>query len=82
VREDGPVLGAASAERRVTRRLHIGFVAPTRVAVDEFWRVGTAAGYRDDGAPGLRRDRGGSCRSSPSGTAPDGNNVEVVNHDR
>ena len=28
------------------------FVAPTRDQVDQFWRVGTEAGYRDDGPPG------------------------------
>jgi catechol 2,3-dioxygenase-like lactoylglutathione lyase family enzyme len=47
-------LSPASAERPVTRRLHIGFVAPSREQVDAFWRVGTEAGYRDAGAPGPR----------------------------
>ena len=47
-------LSPASAERPVTRRLHIGFVAPSREQVDEFWQVGTEAGYRDAGAPGPR----------------------------
>ena len=40
--------------RPVTRRLHIGFVAPSHEHVDAFWRAGTEAGYRDDGAPGPR----------------------------
>jgi hypothetical protein len=43
-----------SAEKPVTRRLHVAFVAPSRELVDQFWRVGTEVGYRDDGAPGLR----------------------------
>jgi hypothetical protein len=47
-------LAQATAEKPVTKRLHIGFVAPSREHVDEFWRVGTEAGYRDDGALGLR----------------------------
>jgi hypothetical protein len=47
-------LAAANDERPPTRRLHIGFLAPSRDHVDEFWRVGTAAGFRDDGAPGPR----------------------------
>jgi len=47
-------LSQANAEHPPTRRLHIAFVAPSRAHVDEYWRVGTAAGYRDDGAPGLR----------------------------
>jgi hypothetical protein len=45
-------LAAASAEHPVTRRLHLGFGAPSREHADEFWRTGTGAGYRDDGAPG------------------------------
>jgi len=44
----------ASAERPVTSGLHVGFVAPSRAAVDAFWRAGTAAGFRDAGAPGER----------------------------
>ena len=34
--------------------MHIAFVAPTRAAVDEFYRAALAAGARDNGAPGLR----------------------------
>jgi catechol 2,3-dioxygenase-like lactoylglutathione lyase family enzyme len=47
-------LAQATDEQPVTRRLHIGFFASSRELVDEFWRVGTAAGYPDDGAPGPR----------------------------
>jgi catechol 2,3-dioxygenase-like lactoylglutathione lyase family enzyme len=70
-------LAPASAERPVTRGLHIAFVAPSRADVDEFWRVGTGAGYRDDGAPGPRPQYredyyGGFLRD------PDGNSVEAV----
>jgi catechol 2,3-dioxygenase-like lactoylglutathione lyase family enzyme len=72
-------LAAASEERPVTRRLHIGFAAPSRAAVDEFWRIGTGAGYREDGAPGLRRqyhsDYYGSFLRDP-----DGNSAEAVHH--
>jgi catechol 2,3-dioxygenase-like lactoylglutathione lyase family enzyme len=63
----------------VTRRLHIGFAAPSRAHVDEFWRVGTAAGYRDDGAPGprpqYREDYYGGFLLDP-----DGNSAEAVHH--
>lgn len=73
-------LTGASPEKPVTRRLHIGFVASSRAEVDEFWRVGTAAGYRDDGPPGprpqYRRDYYGSFLLDP-----DGNSVEAVHHD-
>src|SRR5581483_1860303 len=47
-------LAAAGPERPVTRGLHVSFVAPSRAHVDEFWRVGTEAGYRSDGEPGER----------------------------
>jgi catechol 2,3-dioxygenase-like lactoylglutathione lyase family enzyme len=66
-------------EHAVTRRLHVGFVAPSREQVDEFWRVGTAAGFTSDGPPGPR----------PQYTAdyygaflldPDGNSAEAVHH--
>ena len=51
----------------MTRRLHIGFAAPSREAVHAFHEVGVAAGYRSNGAPGER---------------PEYYNVEVVNHHR
>ncbi len=51
-------LASADESNKVTRRLHIAFVAPSRAHADEFWRVGTAAGYRDDGASGPRQQYG------------------------
>jgi catechol 2,3-dioxygenase-like lactoylglutathione lyase family enzyme len=72
-------LSEAAYEQLVTRRLHVAFVAPSRAYVDEFWRVGTEAGYRDDGAPGprprYREDYYGSFLLDP-----DGNSVEAVHH--
>jgi catechol 2,3-dioxygenase-like lactoylglutathione lyase family enzyme len=72
-------LAQADAATPATRRLHIGFVAPSREHVDEFWRAGTAAGYRDDGAPGPRPQYsddyyGGFLLD------PDGNSAEAVHH--
>jgi catechol 2,3-dioxygenase-like lactoylglutathione lyase family enzyme len=73
-------LGQASDGKPVTRRLHIAFVAPTRRHVDEFWRVGTKAEYRDNGAPGPRpqysEDYYGAFLLDT-----DGNNAEAVHHD-
>ena len=69
----------AGDERPATRRLHVGFRAPSRADVDEFWRVGTAAGYRDDGAPGPRPQ----YRDDYYGAFlldPDGNSAEAVHH--
>jgi len=69
----------ADAERPATRGLHIGFVADSRAEVDEFWRAGPAAGYRDDGAPGPRPQ----YRADYYGAFlldPDGNSAEAVHH--
>jgi catechol 2,3-dioxygenase-like lactoylglutathione lyase family enzyme len=63
----------------VTRRLHVGFVAPSREQVTEFWRAGTEAGYADDGRPGPRPE----YRSDYYGAFlldPDGNSAEAVHH--
>jgi catechol 2,3-dioxygenase-like lactoylglutathione lyase family enzyme len=69
---------AASEWSPVTRGLHIGFGASSRERVDEFWQVGTDAGYRSDGAPGPRPEYsddyyGGFLLD------PDGNSIEAVN---
>jgi predicted lactoylglutathione lyase len=63
-----------------TRRLHIAFVAESRARVDEFWRTGTAAGYRDDGQPGLRPEYGPDYYGGFL-LDPDGNSAEAVTHD-
>jgi catechol 2,3-dioxygenase-like lactoylglutathione lyase family enzyme len=70
----------ATPEKPVTRRLHIAFTAPSREIVDEFWRVGTEAGYRDDGAPGPRPQYSESYYGGFL-LDPDGNSVEAVHHD-
>jgi catechol 2,3-dioxygenase-like lactoylglutathione lyase family enzyme len=73
-------ISPATPEKPVTRGLHIGFAAPSRAHVDEFWRVGIEAGYRDDGAPGprpqYREDYYGAFLLDP-----DGNSAEAVYHD-
>jgi catechol 2,3-dioxygenase-like lactoylglutathione lyase family enzyme len=71
------LISQASSERPPTRRLHTGFWAPSRDAVDAFWRAGTTAGYRDDGAPGLRPE----YRDDYYGAFlldPDGNSAEAM----
>jgi catechol 2,3-dioxygenase-like lactoylglutathione lyase family enzyme len=70
----------ATDERPPTRGLHIGFVAPSRAHVDEFWRAGTDAGYRDDGRPGPRRAYGPDYYGGFL-LDPDGNSAEAVHHD-
>lgn len=72
-------IAAAGEERTLTRGLHVGFVAPSVDAVDEFWRVLTHAGYADDGPPGPRPQ----YREEYYGAFvldPDGNSAEAVHH--
>jgi catechol 2,3-dioxygenase-like lactoylglutathione lyase family enzyme len=72
-------LAQPSGEKLVTRRLHIAFAASSREDVDAFHHIGVEAGYRSDGAPGLRpqyRDDyyGGFLLD------PGGNSVEAVHY--
>jgi catechol 2,3-dioxygenase-like lactoylglutathione lyase family enzyme len=79
LRESELALEPADADHPATRGVHIGFSAPSRAEVDEFWRAGTEAGYRDDGEPGprpeYRYDYYGSFLLDP-----DGNSAEGVHH--
>jgi catechol 2,3-dioxygenase-like lactoylglutathione lyase family enzyme len=68
--EDGPP----------TKGLHIGFRAPSREHVDEFWRLGVGAGCRDDGPPGLRPQYGPEYYGAFV-LDPEGNSVEAVHRD-
>jgi catechol 2,3-dioxygenase-like lactoylglutathione lyase family enzyme len=61
--------------------IHVAFVADSRDQVDAFHRVGIEAGYRDNGAPGVREQY--SSKEAGRYYAaflldPDGNNVEAV----
>jgi catechol 2,3-dioxygenase-like lactoylglutathione lyase family enzyme len=67
----------ARDDRPVTRHVHIGLTAPSRKHVDEFWRMLTEQGFRDDGPPGLREQ----YRPGYYGAFaldPDGNSIEAV----
>ncbi len=72
-------LAEADADTPATRHLHVGFVAPSRAHVDEFWRVGTEAGYEDDGAPGPRPEYGDDYYGAFL-LDPDGSSAEAVHH--
>jgi catechol 2,3-dioxygenase-like lactoylglutathione lyase family enzyme len=68
-----------SAETPVTAPIHFAFLARTREDVDAFHRAGLEAGYRDNGAPGIRK-------YAPDYYAaflldPDGHNVEAVHRE-
>jgi catechol 2,3-dioxygenase-like lactoylglutathione lyase family enzyme len=66
------------SEGQRTGRVHLAFQAPNREAVDEFHRVGLAAGAASNGAPGIRRYHPGYYAAFL--LDPDGNNVEAVHH--
>jgi catechol 2,3-dioxygenase-like lactoylglutathione lyase family enzyme len=72
-------LAQADDEHAPTKRLHIGFAAPSRAHVDEFWRAGTEAGHPDDGAPGLRPEYSDDYYGAFL-LDPDGNSAEAVHH--
>jgi catechol 2,3-dioxygenase-like lactoylglutathione lyase family enzyme len=76
---DDFAIGQAGAEHPVTKRLHVGLVAPSRAHVDAFWQAGVDAGYREDGSPGPRPqylpDYYGAFLLDP-----DGNSIEAVHH--
>jgi catechol 2,3-dioxygenase-like lactoylglutathione lyase family enzyme len=76
---DDFALSPASADKPVTRHLHIGFAAPSRAHVDAFWKAGTDAGYRDDGAPGPRPEYSDDYYGAFL-LDPDGNSAEAVHH--
>jgi catechol 2,3-dioxygenase-like lactoylglutathione lyase family enzyme len=61
-----------------TENVHIAFPAADDETVDEFHRTAVAAGYRDNGAPGLRSYGEGYYGAFVSD--PDGNNIEAVHH--
>jgi len=72
-------LMAAREGKPATRGLHVGFPAPSREHVDEFWRAGVAAGYRSDGEPGPRPQYGEDYYGSFL-LDPDGNSAEAVHY--
>lgn len=78
-------LTGAKAEHPSTQRLHVGFVAPTRAQVDEFWERGTEAGYTSDGEPGgrpqYRTDYYGAFLLDPDGNSAEAAHYDTLHHD-
>ena len=64
-----------------TENLHIAFPAADRAAVEAFHRDAVGAGYRDNGGPGERPEYHAGYYGAFV-LDPDGNNVEIVFHDR
>ena len=63
-----------------TENLHVAFETTDDAMVDAFHEALTNAGYADNGAPGEREYHAGYYGAFV--LDPDGNNVEVVNHNR
>jgi catechol 2,3-dioxygenase-like lactoylglutathione lyase family enzyme len=59
--------------------VHVAFEAPTRAAVDAFYKSALAAGGRDNGAPGIRPHYHASYYGAFV-FDPDGHNIEAVCH--
>jgi catechol 2,3-dioxygenase-like lactoylglutathione lyase family enzyme len=59
--------------------IHIAFRAETRAQVDAFYKAATAAGGRDNGAPGLRPHYHANYYGAFV-LDPDGHSVEAVCH--
>ena len=56
-------------------QMHVAFIAPSKAAVDEFYRAALVAGGRDNGAPGPREGAGEYYGAFV--LDPDGNNIEA-----
>ena len=69
------------AGEQPTEHVHLAFGAGDNETVDRFHRDATGAGYRDNGAPGERAGYHAGYYAAFV-LDPDGNNVEVVNHNR
>jgi catechol 2,3-dioxygenase-like lactoylglutathione lyase family enzyme len=70
-----------AGDERVTRALHLAFLAASHDEVDAFWQAGVDAGHPSDGRPGLRpeyaEDYYGAFLLDPYG-----NSAEAVAFDR
>jgi catechol 2,3-dioxygenase-like lactoylglutathione lyase family enzyme len=64
-----------------TENLHLAFAADDNETVDAFHRAALDAGFRDNGAPGERAVYHPGYYGAFV-LDPDGNNIEVVNHNR
>jgi catechol 2,3-dioxygenase-like lactoylglutathione lyase family enzyme len=65
----------------VTKSLHMAFPASDNQAVADFHRAALEAGYRDNGSPGERTEYHPGYYGAYV-LDPDGNNIELVSHNR
>ena len=59
--------------------VHLGFQAPDRATVDRFHSAAIAAGGKDHGKPGIRKEYHDGYYGAFV-IDPDGNNIEAVHH--
>ncbi len=76
---DGNPVFWIGGEGGLNREVHIAFMAKDRAAVDAFHKAALAAGGKDNGAPGLRRQYGEHYYAAFVIDA-DGHNIEAVCH--
>jgi catechol 2,3-dioxygenase-like lactoylglutathione lyase family enzyme len=65
----------------VTQNLHMAFAASENQAVDDFHQAALEAGHQDNGQPGERAEYHPGYYGAFV-LDPDGNNIELVNHNR
>lgn len=73
-------IAQATATHPTTTGVHLGLRAPSTDAVNAFWELGLAAGYRSDGEPGPRAEYGDDYYGAFL-LDPDGNSIEAARHD-
>lgn len=69
------------SEGNPTARTHLAFRVNNRAAVNGFHAAAVAAGGKDNGTPGVRKDYSPTYYAAFV-TDPDGNNLEVVCHEQ
>ncbi|UPT88343.1 VOC family protein [Bradyrhizobium barranii subsp. apii] len=67
------------AEGAMNKPVHIAILAKDRATVDAFYKAATAAGGRDNGAPGIRPHYHANYYGAFV-LDPDGHNIEAVCH--
>jgi catechol 2,3-dioxygenase-like lactoylglutathione lyase family enzyme len=71
-------LGGASEKHAIASKdVHVAFLAPSKEAVDAFYKEGMRAGFTDNGAPGIREHYAPNYYAAFLLDA-DGNNIEAV----
>jgi catechol 2,3-dioxygenase-like lactoylglutathione lyase family enzyme len=77
----GPTGSFSFVQGTPSQNVHLAFPVDDNDTVDEFHRVATAAGYRDNGGPGERTEWHPGYYGAFV-LDPDGHNIEAVNHNR